>query len=158
MTFKYLGYYQFIMKCEIWRERAASNLLKAKPCHFIYNRDIGSYLKLCGQVVMWVAQSTPSGWDRVNWSAKIWMGNYPPCPHISYVPDNKLESKIPDNNRYLQESSYYRNLSTDFTQPQDGPQANSGKYVYFLSIIFENKNNDTYLSNNSVITYLLGFP
>ena len=25
-------------------------------------------------------------WDRVNWSAKTWMGNCPPCPLISYAP------------------------------------------------------------------------
>ena len=28
--------------------------------------DVGNYLKLGGQVVMWRAQSAPSGWDRVN--------------------------------------------------------------------------------------------
>ena len=32
------------------------------------------------------AQSAPSGWDRVNWSAKTWMGNCQPSPPISYVP------------------------------------------------------------------------
>ena len=42
--------------------------------------------KTGGQVVMWGAQSIPSGWDRVNWSAKTWVGNCPSCPPISYVP------------------------------------------------------------------------
>ena len=32
------------------------------------------------------AQSALSGRYRVNWSAKTWMGNCPPCPPISYVP------------------------------------------------------------------------
>ena len=64
--------------------------------------DVGSYLKLVGQVVMCVcvggAQSAPSGWDRFNWSAKTWVGN---CPPISYVPerhrrhhDNKLNTEM----------------------------------------------------------------
>ena len=42
--------------------------------------DVGSYLKLGG------AQPAPSGWNRVGWSAKTWVGNCPPCPPISYVP------------------------------------------------------------------------
>ena len=33
------------------------------------------------------AQSAPSFWDRVNWSSKTWVGNCPPYPPISYVPD-----------------------------------------------------------------------
>ena len=48
-------------------------------------RDVGSYLKLGEQVVMWRAHSSPSSWDRVNWSAKTWVGNCSSCPPISYV-------------------------------------------------------------------------
>ena len=33
------------------------------------------------------AQSTPSFWDRVNWSSRTWVGNFLPYPPISYVPD-----------------------------------------------------------------------
>ena len=41
---------------------------------------------LGGQAVMGGAQSAPSGWDRINWSAKTLVGNCPPCPSISYGP------------------------------------------------------------------------
>ena len=49
-----------------------------------FSRDVVSYLNLGGSTVG--AQSAPSGWDRVNWSAKTWVGNCPPCPPISYAP------------------------------------------------------------------------
>jgi len=45
-------------------------------------RDVGSYWKLGGQVVMW----------GVNWSAKTWVGKCPPCPPISYVPGKMISN------------------------------------------------------------------
>ena len=56
-------------------------------CSILACRGVGSYLKLGGQVVMWEAQSAPSGWYRVNWSAKTSVGNCPFCPPIFYAPD-----------------------------------------------------------------------
>ena len=52
-------------------------------------RDVGSYWKLGGQVVMW----------GVNWSAKTWVDNCPPSPPIFYVPgkmisNNKIVSNL----------------------------------------------------------------
>ena len=55
-------------------------------CSILACRGVGSYLKLGGQVVGWWAQSAPSGWYRVNWSAKTWVGNCRHYPPISYVP------------------------------------------------------------------------
>ena len=42
--------------------------------------------KAGGQVVLWGAQSAPSGWDRVNRPAKTCVGNWPLCPPNSYAP------------------------------------------------------------------------
>ena len=55
-------------------------------CLTMLDRGVGSYLMLGGQVVMRGAQSTLSGWYRVKWSGKTWVGNCPPCPPISNVP------------------------------------------------------------------------
>ena len=57
------------------------------------HRDVGSYLKLGGEVVMWGAKSASSCWNRANLSAKTCMGNCPSCPpspSISYVPTAKV--------------------------------------------------------------------
>ena len=54
------------------------------------HRDVGSYLKLGGQVVMWVAKSASSCLNSADWPAKTWVGYCPPCPPISYVPAAKV--------------------------------------------------------------------
>ena len=54
-------------------------------------RGVGCYLKVGGQGVMWRAQYFPSGSDRLKWSAKIWAGNCPLYPPISYAPDYVID-------------------------------------------------------------------
>ena len=48
-------------------------------------------------------QSALSGWIRINWSAKTWMGNCLPCPSISYAPAWFL----PDNFSIIVTSSWH---------------------------------------------------
>ena len=54
-------------------------------------RDVGSYWKLGGQVVMW----------GVNWSAKTWVGKCPPCPPISYVPGKMISNNTIVSNLFF---------------------------------------------------------
>ena len=51
----------------------------------VYNRDIGSYLKLGGHVVMW-------GHDLPPLVEIELIDNCPPCPLIFYVPDLEVKT------------------------------------------------------------------
>jgi hypothetical protein len=51
--------------------------------HTVDCRDVRSYLKLGGQVVIWRADSA----SNLFYSTKTWLGNFPSCSPISYAPD-----------------------------------------------------------------------
>ena len=48
---------------------------KLRYSHSLDFSDVGSYIKVEGQVVLWRAKTVPCGWDGVNWSFKTWVSN-----------------------------------------------------------------------------------